>query len=205
MSKIYLLTAVLLCLSATKLTAEPANSQKLTVSEKLVKAAIDRTKSFVIYNGAYRKIKYPMGDVPANIGVCTDVLVRSYRKLGIDLQELVHKDMNANFSKYPKIWGHTKTDTNIDHRRVPNLETFFKRSGAELPISKLAKDYQPGDIVSWRLDNNLPHIGIVSDVKSEKTGNYKVVHNIGMGPKLDDMLFDYKIVGHFRYLPVVKH
>lgn len=201
MFKLNLFFILIISLVSSNLKANPQETLLNVEPENLVKAAKERTKSFVVYNGAYRKIKYPMGDVPKNIGVCTDVLIRSYRKLGIDLQELVHKDMKANFSKYPKIWGLKRTDTNIDHRRVPNLETFFKRSGAELPISSLAKDYKPGDIVSWRLDNNLPHIGIVSDIKSEKTGNYKIVHNIGLGPKLDDMLFDYKIVGHFRYLP----
>ncbi len=172
-----------------------------TRSEQLVAAAKERTRSFVIYNGSYRQIDYPMGDVPANIGVCTDVIIRSYRKLGIDLQELVHKDMRGNFSKYPKIWGLSRPDTNIDHRRVPNLETFFKRHGDVLSISNNSADYHPGDIVSWRLDSNLPHIGIVSDIKDPESGNYKIVHNIGLGPKLDDMLFNYKIVGHYRYLP----
>ncbi len=172
-----------------------------TLSEQLVKAAKQRTQSFVVYNGSYRKIDYPMGDVPANIGVCTDVLIRAYRKLGIDLQELVHKDMKANFSKYPKNWGLKRPDSNIDHRRVPNLETFFARFGQSLTISQNSKDYRPGDIVSWRLDNNLPHIGIVSDIKADDSDNYKIVHNIGAGPQLEDMLFDYTIVGHYRYLP----
>lgn len=183
------------------LSADSLATFEKVSSENLVKAANQRTKSLVVYNGAYRKIAYPMGDVPANIGVCTDVVIRSYRKLGIDLQELVHKDMKENFSKYPKIWGLKRPDTNIDHRRVPNLETFFERHGQVLAISQKSEDYHPGDIVSWRLDNNLPHIGIVSDVKDANSGNYKVVHNIGFGPKLDDMLFDYKIVGHYRYLP----
>ncbi len=170
-------------------------------SENLVNSAKQRTQSYVIYNGAYRKIAYPMGDVPANIGVCTDLVIRSYRKLGIDLQELVHKDMKANFSAYPKIWGLSKPDPNIDHRRVPNLETFFAKFGEVLVVSDKSEDYQPGDIVSWRLDNNLPHIGIVSDIKDSQSGHFKIVHNIGRGPQLEDMLFDYKIVGHFRFLP----
>ncbi|NVJ65116.1 MAG: DUF1287 domain-containing protein [Gammaproteobacteria bacterium] len=196
MKKILIIAALVTGLVANLLNAEPIIS-----AENLVKAANERTKSFVIYNGAYRKIAYPMGDVPENIGVCTDVVIRSYRQLGIDLQELVHKDMKTNFAKYPKIWGLTRPDTNIDHRRVPNLETFFERHGTVLKISQNSTDYQPGDIVSWRLDNNLPHIGIVSDIKDERSGNYKLVHNIGMGPKLEDMLFDYKIVGHYRYFP----
>lgn len=169
---------------------------------KLANSALDRTKSFVIYDGSYKKIKYPLGDVAKNRGVCTDVVIRSYRKLGVDLQELVHNDMKDNFAKYPskRIWGLKKPDTNIDHRRVPNLREFFKRNGEELKISKDPKDYQVGDIVSWKLDNNLPHIGIVSSKKS-KDGVPLIVHNIGWGPKLDDMLFDYTITGHYRYHP----
>ena len=175
-------------------------STQVLSNPELTAAARERTTHFVIYNGSYQKIPYPNGDVPNNIGVCTDVVIRSYRALGIDLQKLVHEDMQNHFDDYPKIWGLKKTDTNIDHRRVPNLETFFKRKGKSLKITNNPEDYQPGDLVTWRLDNNLPHIGIVSDVKSEKDSRrYQVIHNIGWGPKQDDMLFDYKIVGHFRY------
>ncbi len=172
-------------------------------AERLSKAAMERTEHSVIYNGAYRKIPYPNGDVPANIGVCTDVVVRSYRALGIDLQQLVHEDMKANFSAYPskRIWGLSRPDTNIDHRRVPNLQTFFKRKGSSLPITSNAEDYLPGDIVSWMLPNNLPHIGIVSGKKNAEGTRYLIVHNIGWGPKADDMLFDYNITGHYRFHP----
>lgn len=165
---------------------------------KLVKAAQERTKHIVIYNGAYRSISYPMGDVPNNIGVCTDVIIRSYRKLGVDLQELVHNDMKANFDQYPNNWGLTRTDTNIDHRRVPNLQAFFRRHGEALPISQKADDYLPGDIVTWMLKGNLPHIGIVSS-KTNRDGRPYIIHNIGWGPKEDDRLFAYKITGHYRY------
>jgi uncharacterized protein YijF (DUF1287 family) len=166
----------------------------------LVEAAKERLKHFVIYDGSYQSIAYPNGDVDKNRGVCSDVVIRSYRTLGKDLQQLVHEDMKAHFDIYPKIWGLKKPDSNIDHRRVPNLETFFKRHGKTLNISNNASDYQPGDIVSWRLDNNLPHIGIVSDELSKSNPErYKVIHNIGWGPKLNDMLFDFKIVGHYRY------
>lgn len=169
----------------------------------LVTAAIDRTKNDVSYDGAYIPIAYPNGDVPKNIGVCTDVLIRSYRKLGIDLQVLVHEDMSKNFDAYPskRIWGLTKTDRNIDHRRVPNLQTFFSRHGKELPITGKAKDYQAGDIVTWMLPGNLPHIGIVTDRISEISGHPLIVHNIRSGPNLDDMLFTYEITGHYRYVP----
>lgn len=166
----------------------------------LVDAAKERLKHFIIYDGSYQRIAYPNGDVNKNKGVCTDVVIRSYRTLGIDLQKLVHEDMLENFSEYPRNWGLLQPDSNIDHRRVPNLETFFQRHGSSLIVSKNPGDYQPGDLVTWRVGNNLPHIGIVSDVKSDSDPNrYKIIHNIGWGPKLDDMLFDYEIVGHYRY------
>lgn len=170
-------------------------------STNLVSAALERTNHQVFYEGSYRKIDYPMGDVPKNIGVCTDVVVRSYRTLGLDLQQLVHEDMKDNFNQYPKNWGLKRPDTNIDHRRVPNLERFFERHGQTLAITDNPKDYLPGDVVSWRLAGGLPHIGIVTDKKSQQSDNYMVVHNIGLGPKLEDVLFDYRIVGHYRYLP----
>jgi uncharacterized protein YijF (DUF1287 family) len=165
-----------------------------------VSAAKQRLNYVVVYDGSYQSIAYPNGDVNKNKGVCTDVIIRSYRSLGIDLQQLVHEDMKKDFSAYPQIWGLSKPDTNIDHRRVPNLEKFFQRNGTPLIISDNAVDYKPGDIVTWRLPNNLPHIGIVSDSPSNSDPNrYKIIHNIGLGPKLDDMLFDYKIVGHYKY------
>lgn len=172
-------------------------------SEELTEAAIERTSFDIVYDGTYYGIKYPGGDVPSDVGVCTDVVIRSYRKMGIDLQKLVHVDLKKNFSKYPskRIWGLNRTDTNIDHRRVPNLQTFFSRFGKTLPISSNADDYTAGDLVIWTLPNNLPHIGIVTDKYNTQTGNPMIVHNIGSGPKLQDMLFSYKITGHYRYLP----
>ncbi len=169
--------------------------------EALVNAAQDRLKQDVTYNGSYMKLAYPGGDVPANIGVCTDVIIRSYRAaFGFDFQKAVHEDMKANFSAYPKNWGLKRTDRNIDHRRVPNLETFLKRRGASLGVSQSASNFQPGDIVSWRLAGGLPHIGIVSDRKAAD-GTPMVIHNIGAGPQEEDVLFAYKISGHFRYIP----
>ena len=178
-------------------TAIPPEQE--SVQSKLVKAAIDRTKHLVVYNGAYKRIPYPMGHVSPLIGVCTDVVIRSYRKLGIDLQKDVHVHMRKNFARYPKIWGLKKTDTNIDHRRVPNLQVFFRAKGLSLPISKRASDYKPGDLVTWMLPGNLPHIGIVVNKKSKDKKRFMIVHNIGMGPKMEDMLFDYRITGHYRY------
>jgi len=178
-----------------------ATAHAESFADRLVAAALERTEHFVIYNGGYRKIAYPMGDVPEHFGVCTDVVIRSYRALGIDLQQLVHEDMLAHFDLYPKEWGMKQPDANIDHRRVPNLQTFFSRFGKKLPVSQKAEDYKPGDLVTWMLDNNRPHIGIVTDRKAPGTNRPLIVHNIGWGPKLNDMLFDYKITGHYRFNP----
>ena len=169
----------------------------------LVEAAIERTRHRVIYDGCYQVIEYPGGDVPSHTGVCTDVVIRSYRKYGIDLQVLVHQDMKRHFSKYPskRIWGLNHPDKNIDHRRVPNLQVFFTRNGQSLGIFNRAGEYKPGDLVTWMLPGNLPHIGMVTDQFNGETGNPMVVHNIGRGPELEDMLFSYRITGHFRYLP----
>jgi uncharacterized protein YijF (DUF1287 family) len=170
-------------------------------SGEIVLAARERTQSDVRYDPKYVVLTYPGGDVPADTGVCTDVIIRTYREaLGFDFQQAVHEDMKRNFSAYPKNWGLKRADKNIDHRRVPNLETFLKRQGAELPITKNAEDYLPGDIVSWRLGGRLPHIGIISDKKSD-WGTPLVIHNIGQGPVEDDLLFNTDINGHFRFVP----
>jgi uncharacterized protein YijF (DUF1287 family) len=169
----------------------------------LISAATERTNHRVTYDGAYRQIDYPGGDVPQNIGVCTDVIVRSYRAVGIDLQVQVHEDMAANFDAYPskRIWGLSRPDPNIDHRRVPNLQVFFSRQGQELSVSSSSENYLPGDIVTWMLPGNLPHIGIVTDRVDSSSGRPLLVHNIGDGPKLEDILFSYDITGHYRYAP----
>ena len=169
--------------------------------QALVAAALDRTRETVRYDGSYHAIDYPGGDVPAGIGVCTDVIVRAYRAVGTDLQRLVHEDMAAAFSAYPsrRIWGLTAPDPNIDHRRVPNLMTFFKRRGAALPISNRPEDYKPGDIVAWDLGGGVTHIGIVVGIKSPDKRRHLIVHNIGAGTEIADGLFGWKIIGHFRY------
>ena len=174
-----------------------------TFEEDLVAAAFDRTTHSVKYDGSYFSIKYPGGDVPANIGVCTDVVIRTYRAIGTDLQKLVHEDMSQNFDIYPskRIWGLSGTDRNIDHRRVPNLQTFFSRHGHELSVTIKAQNYSPGDLVTWMLPGNLPHIGIVIDKISSRTGNPIIVHNVGLGPKSEDVLFKYPITGHYKYVP----
>jgi uncharacterized protein YijF (DUF1287 family) len=171
------------------------------ISTGLVQAAIERTAHQVTYNGSYRKISYPGGDVPDNIGVCTDVVIRSYRKIGIDLQKEVHEDMQANFSAYPKNWGQKRPDTHIDHRRVPNLQVFFQRHGTELPVTEDPQEYKAGELVTWMLPGNLPHIGIVTNRTSADGQRPMIVHNIGRGPKLEDILFRYPITGHYSYYP----
>lgn len=169
------------------------------VLERLVAAANERTTHEVEYDGSYFKLDYPNGDVPPEKGVCTDEVIRSYRALGIDLQKEVHEDMKANFSRYPTKFGLKMTDTNIDHRRVPNLRVFFERKGKSLPITDEAADYLPGDIVTWDLNDSQTHIGIVVDVPSATPGRYMIMHNIGAGPKIEDILFSWKITGHYRY------
>lgn len=167
--------------------------------KRLSNAAIELTKQHVRYDPAYFSIPYPGGDVPSDRGVCTDVVIRAYRKLGIDLQKEVHLDMKANFNLYPQKWGLKRPDTNIDHRRVYNLMTFFSRKGEELPKTQNAEDYKPGDIVCWMLPGELTHIGIVVGRKVSGTNRYAVVHNIGGGQVLADCLFSYRIIGHYRY------
>lgn len=178
-------------------------SMPLSFANDVSDAAKSIVNRLVIYDGRYEKIDYPNGDVSPNRGVCTDVVIRTYRKLDIDLQKLVHEDMKQNFSQYPsqRMWGLKSTDRNIDHRRVPNLEKFFERNGKSLTLSKNAEDYKAGDIVSWRLDNGLPHIGIVIDQKSKDGKRPLVVHNIGFGQVPEDVLFNWKMIGHYRYQP----
>jgi uncharacterized protein YijF (DUF1287 family) len=169
--------------------------------QKLVAAAIERTHHTVRYDPAYVRIPYPNGDVPPETGVCTDEIIRAYRAVGVDLQKEVHEDMARNFSAYPNQgrWFLAHTDANIDHRRVPNLMSFFARKGELLRVSARSEDYSPGDLITWDLGGNVPHIGIVVDRKSALTGRYFVVHNIGRGPQMEDVLFNWKITGHYRY------
>jgi uncharacterized protein len=181
------------------ITALVATAVALAGPPQLVSAARKQTQTATRYDGSYTRIPYPMGDVPANRGVCTDVVIRAYRAIGIDLQVLVHEDMRAHFGSYPRLWRLTKPDTNIDHRRVPNLQRFLERRGAKLATSNMATDYQPGDIVTWMLPGNLPHIGIVSERKTVANNRPLVIHNIGAGPAEEDMLFEYPISGHYRY------
>lgn len=168
-------------------------------AKQLEQAARERLNHKVIYDGKYLSIPYPMGDVPDSIGVCTDVIIRTYRSLNIDLQQLVHEDMRRRFHEYPQNWGLKSTDRNIDHRRVPNLQCFFTRYGESLPVSDNPQDYRPGDMVTWTLPGNLPHIGFVST--SNKDGVPLIIHNVGAGPQIEDFLFWFPITGHYRYFP----
>ncbi len=185
--------------SAIPQAADTAFRQEFT--KRLVAAAIERTHHTVRYVSEYVRISYPGGDVPAGTGVCTDEIIRSYRALGVDLQKEVHEDMLQNFASYPnkRRWMLFHPDSNIDHRRVPNLMVFFQRKGESLPVTDRAEDYAPGDLVTWDLGRGVPHIGIIVDQKSQLSGRYEVVHNIGEGPKMEDVLFNWKITGHFRY------
>jgi uncharacterized protein len=163
-----------------------------------VKAARAQIGKTVLYDPAYVSLKYPMGDVPEERGVCSDVAIRALRACGLDLQRLVHEDMKANFAAYPKTWGSKHTDRNIDHRRVLNLAVFFKRRGLSLPITQNPADYQPGDLVTNAVAGKLPHIVIVSD-KKNADGVPLIIHNIGQGAKEEDRLFEFPINGHFRW------
>ena len=174
--------------------ADPADGFGL----RLAAAAIERTRHQVVYDGRYVALEYPGGDVAPDRGVCTDVVIRSYRALGIDLQVLVHESMKAGFDAYPKRWGHTRPDPHIDHRRVPNLRVFFAQQGESFEPSRNPADYAPGDLVTWMLGSDLPHIGIVVDRRTAG-GRPLVVHNIGEGPKLEDVLFAYPLSGHYRF------
>lgn len=167
--------------------------------DRLADSAEALTLQDVTYDPAYFSIDYPNGDIPNDKGVCTDVIIRAYRKAGIDLQKEVHEDMKDNFEKYPKIWGLTKPDKNIDHRRVPNLMIFFERQGEIKKVTDHPEDYLPGDIVCWDLGGGITHIGIVVKKRSDDNKRYLIVHNIGGGQVLADCLFSFKIIGHYRY------
>lgn len=170
-----------------------------TFQDSLAWSAEELTQKHVLYDPSYYSIDYPNGDVPSDRGVCTDVVIRAFRNMDIDLQKEVHEDMKSNFALYPDIWGLSRPDKNIDHRRVPNLMVYFSRFGQEIIISQNGEDYLPGDIVCWNLGGATTHIGMVSSRKNESKSRYLIVHNIGSGQVFDDVLFTYKIIGHFRY------
>jgi len=171
-----------------------------TEIKKLLESAVKQTNLTKSYDPAYVVIPYPNGDVPIEKGVCTDVVIRAFRRAGVDLQKEVHEDMAKNFSLYPNKWGLKSSDSNIDHRRVPNLQTFFTRRGKSLAITGRGEDYKPGDVVAWDLDRKgMTHIGLVSNVYNETTERYLIIHNIGGGTQMEDKVFDWKIIGLYRY------
>jgi len=178
-------------------THEPA--RPIGKGELLAPAAMEQVGKTTMYDPAYMKLAYPGGDVPIDRGVCTDVVVRAMRKLDIDLQVLIHEDMKASFASCPNLWGLKHPDPNIDHRRVPNIATYLRRKHKGLPISENVADYLPGDIVVWRFTYGRPHTGIVSTIPVEEQRRYKMVHNVGAGACVEDVLFAWRIEGHFRY------
>jgi len=186
---------VLLCLGAAGVQAAALPRQ----AAQVVAGAIEQTGYTRLYDPAYVQLAYPGGDPPPDRGVCSDVVVRAFRRAGIDLQKEVHEDMARHFSAYPTQWHLRAPDPNIDHRRVPNLMTYFARMGKSLPLSRKPEDYAPGDVVAWDLGGGLLHIGVVSDTRAPDSRDYQIVHNIGAGARLEDVLFSWTIIGHYRY------
>lgn len=202
---VFTLAAVLVGLVSAQQAGAPSSAsseaRRSEFTQRLVAAALERTHHVVRYDPAYVRIPYPGGDVPADTGVCTDEIIRTYRSVGVDLQKEVHEDMLQNFDRYPRKWRSLSSgpDSNIDHRRVPNLMVFFARKGQSLALSGRADDYVPGDIVTWDLGGDVPHVGMLVNQKSAQSSRYMIVHNIGQGPRMEDVLFNWKITGHYRY------
>jgi uncharacterized protein len=183
-------------------TAEKPQISEIASPEirKILESAAKQTETTKNYDPNYIVIPYPNGDVPMETGVCSDVVIRAFRAAGVDLQKAVHEDMKGNFSAYPQKWNLPQPDTNIDHRRVLNLQKFFERKEKALPVSNKAENYKPGDVVSWDLNGKgMTHIGVVSNIFNVETKRYSIIHNIGAGAKIEDVLFDWKITGHYRY------
>jgi uncharacterized protein YijF (DUF1287 family) len=176
-----------------------ASAHAATDVERVVAAGHAQVGVTVLYDPGYERLAYPGGDVPVERGVCSDVVISALRSVGVDLQADVHRDMRVNFAAYPAHWGLKRPDSSIDHRRVPNLETYFRRRGMSLVVTSDASAFLPGDIVSWRLDSGQPHIGIVSNRRSADRRRPLIIHNIGAGTQVEDALFEWKPVGHFRY------
>ena len=202
MKAIRIVSALAICLFAggEALRAQAtADTERAATLRKVLDNAHAQVGVTVTYDPAYVDLKYPGGDLPVDRGVCTDVVIRAFRAAGVDLQQVVHEDMKAHFSAYPHRWGLTHTDTNIDHRRVPNLMTYFTRRGKSLPVTASAADYQPGDIVTWNLGGDLPHIGlVVTETAPGDPTRHLVIHNIGAGAQMEDVLFGFKQTGHYR-------
>lgn len=181
----------------TETRALPADSSPNL--KLVIDGAVDQVGKTTSYDPSYQKLEYPNGDVPIETGVCSDVIVRAFRKGSIDLQKEVHEDMKSNFSAYPTKWGLRRTDRNIDHRRVPNLQTYFARKGKEVATTGSAETFLPGDLVTWDLGDGVDHVGIVTNVWHKPSQRYLIVHNIGAGTRMEDVLFAWTITGHYRY------
>ena len=199
-----LATSMALALACASKTTQADRTQAVSVEVKpalrpVINSALEQTGQTTVYDPAYIKLDYPGGDLAIERGVCADVIVRAFRKGGVDLQKEVHEDMAHSFAMYPNRWGLKAPDTNIDHRRVPNLMTYFKRRDKSLPITANAKDYEPGDVVAWDLGGGLTHIGIVVNLRAQGSDRYYIVHNIGAGARLEDVLFAWRQIGHYRY------
>lgn len=194
--------ALTACNSAPRARAASPQAVSVEVTPALrpvLESALEQTRVTVGYDPAYVRLAYPGGDVPMTTGVCSDVIVRAFRKGGVDLQKAVHEDMASNFAAYPTRWGLREPDTNIDHRRVANLMTYFTRLKKSLPITANAKDYLPGDLVAWDLGRGLLHIGIVANAHPPQSEKYYMIHNIGAGAQMEDVMFAWRIIGHYRY------
>lgn len=180
-------------------TVKPLPDNASPQLKQMLEGAIAQAGVTTGYDPTYAALDYPNGDVPENTGVCSDVVVRAFRKAGVDLQKEVHEDMKAARSEYPTKWGANAPDKNIDHRRVLNLMKYFERRGKSLPISNAAADYQPGDVVAWELSNGIEHIGIVTNMVSDSDDRFLIVHNIGAGARIEDVVFAWTIKGHYRF------
>ena len=187
-------------LSALLVSSSPVFAERPAEIAKFLAAADAQIGKTLTYDPAYTSLEYPGGDVPLERGVCSDVAIRAFRGAGFDLQKEVHEDMKRAFSLYPKNWGLKKTDANIDHRRVLNLMTFFKRRGKSLPVTQNAADYHPGDLVTCIVPKNLPHLMIVSyQISPLDPARRLVIHNIGQGARAEDRLFEFALTGHYRW------
>jgi uncharacterized protein YijF (DUF1287 family) len=205
LKRILAIAGLLITLAAAARTQNLTPEQRAAFTKKLVAAANERPQRRVRYDGAYVHLAYPGGDVPPDTGTCTDEIIRIYRAAGIDLQKDVHEDMAVHFAEYPQKWHQSKPNSDIDHRRVPNLMIFFTRKGEVLPMTQNPSDYSPGDLVTYDLGGGQTHIAIVVDREyGLLRKRYGIVHNIGAGPKMEDNLLAYKIIGHYRYFGMTK-
>lgn len=184
---------------STSPIAKPLPEGASTQLKQFIDGAVEQSKITTGYDPSYVKLAYPNGDVASETGVCADVIVRAFRKVGIDLQKEVHEDMKRAWAEYPRRWGARGTDTNIDHRRVLNLMTYLERQRKSLPVSSDRADYKPGDLIAWELSDGVEHIGILTNLSSEPDKHYLIVHNVGAGTRVEDVLLAWKIIGHYRY------